>query len=118
MKRLLVLVLLCVALPAFGADANRNYKTIGARSCGAYIDERNRLDDTRTMVAIEDWVAGWITAYNVQTPDTYDIMGSADLKSVMLWIEDWCKANPLKHLSNAMDSFAEEQYPSRKRKKE
>ncbi len=64
------------------------------------------------------WVAGFLTAYNRQTPGTYDILGNADLASAMLWLENYCKAHPLSDLAGGMNVLTDEFYPRRHKTKE
>lgn len=120
MRVLTLLLMLCLASPVFGADANGAYLSQGVSSCGQYIDLRKGRNNTEQslFLAARLWVGGWITAYNMLKPDTYDIRGTADLDSVMLWLENYCKANPLENLATAMVYFAHEQYPNRKRTKD
>lgn len=117
MKRLLLLVLMGAMPLAFGADSQGTYKVYGAASCGDYVDERAKRDSSKQIHYSQTrfWVAGWITAYNSLAQDTNDIMGNADMPSVLLWLEGYCKANPLEHLSDAMQAFTIQQRPKRKR---
>jgi hypothetical protein len=113
--------LLCISLMVGGAflgphavaaDNKGKYVMLGASTCGAYLKELSAgsIDNVRDY----GWLAGYITAYNVMTPNTYDILGNSDLRSVELWVKNYCDKNPLKNISNAVEVLMIELYPTRK----
>ncbi len=67
---------------------------------------------------MQAWVAGYITAYNRQTPDTVSLVGGFDLNSAMSWLQNYCRAHPLSNLSGAMEALTVELYPGRYRTRE
>jgi hypothetical protein len=56
---------------------------------------------------------GYFTAFNRLSASTVNILGNSDLKSAMLWMDNWCKANPLKRIAQGMELLTEELYPNR-----
>lgn len=98
---------------AWASDKNGDYSVQGATSCGSYIEDRK--NNEWAAVADLTWIAGYISAYNRMTPDTYDILGGTDLKGVSLWMENWCKANPLSNVSGGMAALTRELWPRRYR---
>jgi hypothetical protein len=87
-------------------------------SCGQYVaarDER-RTGEHRAENLHINWIFGYMTAYNTQTPDTYDIQGQTDLSEILVWLEDYCKQNPLHGFIDAMTLLMDELHPKRIRK--
>ena len=111
MKKLLLLVLLLTSTLAWSADESEKYRTMGVRSCEIYV--RAQCENSWSKITIEAWIAGYITAYNYQTPNTYDIRANGDLDSIMLWLDNWCRANPREDLAGGMEVLTEELYPKR-----
>ena len=111
---LIVLVLsFTFAAPVMAYDAELKYSVQALISCGAWVKERK--EDSWTKEVYTAWITGYITAYNRQTPDVYSILGSADLESVLLWMDKYCQENPLSILSRGMDVLTDELWPNRKR---
>lgn len=63
--------------------------------------------------SMSGWVAGYLTAYNQFTPDTYNILGNSDLIGVLLWIKNYCEKNPLDSAAAALKNLTPELYPRR-----
>lgn len=78
----------------------------GTASCGRFIQQRNEY------VFFTVWVEGYITAVNIITPDTGNILGNTDIYGAMSWIENYCKNNPLKDFSLAVYYLVKELYPN------
>jgi hypothetical protein len=114
MRYLGIAAVALLAIEAFGADAEGKYSISSRTSCGKYIEERKQISGVH-YAQTSYWVSGYITAYNAWMPDTYDITGDTDQASVMLWLENWCKANPLKNVSNGMELLILEMRPHRHR---
>jgi hypothetical protein len=96
---------------AVAADANGGYGTVGVRSCAVFLQEFEAK--ALGQVAIQAWLAGYITAYNAQTPNTNQILGNSDLLGAELWVKNYCEKNPLKNIANAAESLMIELYPKR-----
>jgi len=120
MKYLLMVVLLCAALVTFrpgalAVDAEGNYKTIGNRSCGQWVSARKEGNPAERIehLAITGWIGGYLTAYNNHTQNVYGITGRVDLDGIYLWIDKYCRENPLRGINNAMDQLIFELWPRR-----
>jgi hypothetical protein len=111
MKKLLLLMLLLASTMAWGADKSERYQTMGVRSCEIFVQAQR--EDSWAKITIEAWIAGYITAYNYQTPNTYNILANRELDSIMLWLDNWCRANPREDLAGGMVVLTEELYPDR-----
>ncbi len=115
MKRLILAATLLCALPGAQArGATGSYATVGARSCAIFL--RDQQARSWAYNADAAWVAGYLTAYNAQTPDTADILGGSDISSVLLWLQTWCKANGSAGLAEGMSELTKDLFPRRYRK--
>ena len=112
-KLMVVLALLMVGSGAWAADKNGNYAT-RTESCGPYMKDRQSKNAAKVLNHAV-WIFGYITAYNRQAPDTFDIRGGTEIDGILLWLDNWCKANPTKDMSAAMEAFTKEMYPRRDR---
>jgi len=94
------------------ADNNKNFaaKGLAAASCSSFVEERAK--QSRPYAEAMAWLTGFISAYNYQAPDTYDVAPwqSAELLSSLL--ASYCKAHPKESLvvatTRLLDSIAEE----------
>ncbi len=87
-------------------------------SCEQYVAARDkaRRGEYRDQNLHFSWMLGYLTAYNTQTPDTYDIQGQTDLSGILVWLENYCKQNPLHGFIDAMTLLMDELHPKRIRK--
>lgn len=63
----------------------------------------------------ETWWAGYLTAMNRVTGDTYDLLGERDFADANAWLETWCSSNPDALHINAVHQRLESFYPDRTR---
>jgi len=98
-------------------DSKGKYEGQGTRSCGEWVKDSKGADVVAIWnnVADVNWITGYITAYNTQTPDVYNILGNTDVESVRLWMDKYCQENPLSNLAKGMESLTKELWPNRKR---
>lgn len=118
MKRLLLVIALCTApLPSLAADEDGEYWSQRAESCRDLQRALRSSDRTAAMANIRGWVAGYITAYNRRTADTYNILGPTDFETVMESVERFCKVNSLENLTTAMERITDDLHSTRHRTK-
>jgi hypothetical protein len=116
MKRILLAIVLgMAAAPAMAADADGAYWSQRPESCREFRRLQSSDERTPALVNIRSWLAGYITAYNRQTPDTYDVLGATDFDTALRFIDGYCKAHPLDSLTAAMEALTESLYPTRHR---
>ena len=110
---LVAVVLMFVVDPAIAADSPGFYSIqgTGASSCGNYIDERRK--DEWGEVVFAAWIAGYVTATNLERPKTYDIMGRTDLDGILLWLENYCQQHPTESFAKAAFELMEHLHPQR-----
>jgi hypothetical protein len=124
MKRLTLLVLTALLIPigSLAADVNKMYRNIsptGYDSCSEFIaasDECHQGYCVRFAI-FRAWLQGYMTSYNIMTPDTFDIAGGkareASDKSLEGWLENYCKQNPSKGFTEAVEELTIDLYPTR-----
>ena len=87
----------------------------GEASCETYVtarDEGRRGGHLRENIYL-GWVSGFLTAYNIFRPETYNIAGTTDTPSLMLRLEIYCKANPRDSFLDAVAWTLTKLYPNR-----
>lgn len=116
MKRILFAMTLCAAATsAMAADNEGAYWSQRPESCREFRRLQSSDERTSALMNIRGWIAGYITAFNRQTPDTYDVLGITDFEAAMRFIDGYCKAHPMDNLTAAMESLTEDLYPKRHR---
>ena len=116
MHRQLLAILLLASCPAWGADQNGKYWAGDDLACAIYVEVRQDPKNV-TNIMVSSWVMGYVTAFNKQTPDTYDIMGKTSTDKLMQRLEKYCSANPQHTLSQGMETITKELHPQRMTKK-
>jgi len=77
------------------------------------------LDDNNHMLYMVQidfyttWITGYLTAINIQTNDTFNILRRANIAGAMLWIKNYCLNKPLDNIANAAEALVYEFYPNR-----
>lgn len=101
------------------ADANREYNvraTNKVGSCAALsraVIAAKQEDDWRALYGFSLYMQGYLSALNRLAYDTYDIAGKANSKTVLVWLENYCEANPDDTFDTALVKMSAEFYPSR-----
>jgi hypothetical protein len=128
--RLKTLVLVSFGLlPAFGSagDAETGvYMTgggVGSVECPRFTAtmERARSAGLGTSGYANEaygftmFIAGFRSAYNMQTPQTCDIFGGLTSDQLLVWADNYCKANPLEKFDAAVVALSKEVYLRRLR---
>ena len=114
MKRIvLVLALAANSVPLPAADHDRTYWSQRPASCRDFLRVYRADDRKPESEPVRNWVAGYISAYNRQTPETYDILGTTEFDRVLLAVERFCKDNALSDVGAAMEAVTADLYPAR-----
>jgi hypothetical protein len=80
-----------------------------ARSIG--LDSTGFFNETR---AYTNYLFGFQTGYNMSTKDTCDIFQNDKTSySLLLWVEDYCRANASSHFADGVVALAKNRYPKR-----
>ena len=75
--------------------------------------KEDKTDETENFDKYRNYIKGYITAYNIFTEDTYSITGVMKEKDVIVWLNDYCKENPMSSLETALTNFTFEVYDKR-----
>jgi hypothetical protein len=79
---------------ALASSAIAGVTSMGDRTCGKWVaDKPNNLHSASDQT----WLVGYLTGLAVATQT--DILVSPDLESLVLWMDNWCRANPLSTVS-------------------
>jgi hypothetical protein len=122
MQRSITLVLLCCLLsPALAADIRGKHTDYGVPTCKTYLEaiarERARKENDpldAQYARAWGWIAGYLTSYNINVPDTYDILGDRPANE-QLSVEVYCKEHPDHSFTQLMDARMKELYFLRRR---
>lgn len=91
---------------AGASDSRGSYMVYGAGtvSCGKWTEVRK----LRVGVAGEQWLAGFVTAFNLYGFGGEDAANGIDMSGLAGWIDNYCQKNPLDNLSRAAESLVTE----------
>ena len=114
MRKIAIYALLLFIPLAQATDEKGSYAIwgVGQKSCFSYNKTRNSGDDS----AYRNYLMGYLTAYNMQTEDTYRISGSMDMLAILNWIDSYCEQKPVHGFDQAVIEYLVEQYPRRYKK--
>ena len=94
MRRILsVLVLLVATRDTWAADKVwiRGSMTQQEASCGQWV--RNRTNNPQQITQAQNWILAFLSGSSFATGR--DILRRTDDESIFLWMDNYCKANPL-----------------------
>lgn len=93
-----------VVMSALAFDASAT-TTVGAPSCGSWVSERAK-GQTMMTLAEQNWLVGYLSGVAVGAAS--DFLKGTDNASLFLWVDNYCRANPLKNLAAAGTELAVE----------
>ena len=120
MKCLIIAIVVVLPIECWAADKNGEYReTYPADhvTCESFLLAENECKHGRCLdlKTFSDWLMGYITSYNSNTPDTFDIAAKTDLKNSIIWLGNYCKQHPSNKYSQAAQSLMNELYPIRQK---
>lgn len=83
----------------------------GAQSCQRYLSAVNQGGAEHDYFL--NWLIGYLSAFNVIMPNTYDILGDAEFSVSQNWLNEHCKKYPRELFVNATARLTEVLYPTR-----
>ena len=107
------------SIPVFAADTDRHYqvRAIDAvESCAGLnraMGKAKNEDNWGTLYGFSLYTMGYLTAINRLAPDTYDIAGKKNTKTLMVWLQKYCAEHPDDSFDNALYRLTAELYPNR-----
>ncbi len=116
MKYVCGILLLLAFVPTGSQAADRNGHFAiwgkGNKSCHSYNISRNTPEKQR----FKDYIMGYLTAFNVQMPDTYRVAGHMNLEEILVWLDDFCELKPILSFEQSLADFIIEKYDKRMKK--
>ena len=99
--------------PAQAADSQEAYAVWGEGnlSCNNY--NKARAAAGPDFEKIKSYAAGYLTAYNAYTADTYDIAGGIKIDEVVSSLDNYCDTKLVESLESALHHFVEEHVEKR-----
>lgn len=108
-----VVLLLVMSQLSLARDFENNYAVYGAGadSCGMYLQAMKK--GGREQDYFIDWTIGYLAAFNVIMPSTYDVLGETEFPSAQGWLERHCQRYPKEPYINAVIKLTGVLYPMR-----
>ena len=111
---IILLVLTCVTMipvSSQAVDSNGHYAIWGKgnKSCHSYNISKNTDEEQR----FKDYIMGYLTAFNVQMPETYRISGNMNLDEILVWLDDYCELKPVLAFEQSLADFIIENHDKR-----
>ena len=124
----LITRLIIASLFAFGITNANAFTSYGVRGCGTLIsaidttDKKDEYSKDLTKMVVQGWIAGYVTAYNswrevvTKKKDT-DVIGTTDINGVWQSVLNYCRANPLQNVNDAMADIIDKLNSQQKRRR-
>ena len=74
----------------------------GVRSCGVWINDKGTMQEPGHF----SWLLGFLSGISIATDN--DFLRGTESESISLWVDNYCRANPLDTLSGAGQLLAAE----------
>ena len=119
MKRLILAFLLASYLSSgWPADKDGGFVQFGTPHCDKFLEAVARMRANKDGIdyphlIIWGWIAGYLTSYNMNVAETYNIIGSR--KILEIEVESYCRAHPKDNLVQFMRTRIKEWHPTRRR---
>lgn len=113
MRAQLVLVALVLTISS-ARSQERNVALIGSGhlSCGAWTSRQN---DRVTRGEQEEWLWGFVSAYNWFVAGDGNVANGADGYGMAAWMNTYCQAHPMKFVVDGADALIAELKATRRR---
>jgi len=107
----ILFLLTLIPLQSQAADKNGDFAIWGKgnKSCHSYNISRDTDEEQR----FKDYIMGYLTAFNVQMPETYRVSGSMNLDEILTWLDDYCQLKPVLAFEQSLADFIVENYDKR-----
>ena len=112
----------------FSYAQTQAFTSYGVRGCGTLIsaidttDKKDEYSKDLTRMVVQGWIAGYLTAYNswqevvTKKKDT-DVIGTTDINGVWQSVLNYCRANPLQNVNDAMGDIIDKLDTQQKKKR-
>lgn len=111
---ILLLGLVLTATPLQAKDMNQNFATFGkgSESCLSYME--SRVDNGRELERFKQFIFGYLSAFNLMIPQTFNILGERSMNDVFEWIDGYCLKTPNDNITNAVAALTQAYFEERK----
>jgi hypothetical protein len=112
-RALATALIVAFASPAMAADEDGDFavKGAGLEPCKAYLSARE--NESPEYLVYRTWLNGFVTGYNMQTADTYDVAPLHSIDDLSAALARVCQNNPDKPLINAAAGVVQGLQPAR-----
>ena len=113
LRNLLLVLCLLMSMSGQARDFEDNYAVFGAgaQPCSTYLIAVQKGGNEQDFFL--DWVIGYLSAFNLIMPETYNILGETDFPTAQRWLTDHCRKYPNELFINAVARLTEVLYPMR-----
>jgi hypothetical protein len=96
--------------PYFMTNKDADYAT-----CQGFVTATDlaRQGHYSSLNQFNQWLDGFLTAYDMYTPDTFDIAFGKDLESLDAMLEKYCRQHPKTFFNKAAESLTFDLYTTR-----
>jgi hypothetical protein len=94
MKKVNAVILIFGLLVSTGARAT---EPMGDTSCGKWVKER-ALDNVKGQLSLTSWLIGYLNG--IARWSEVDIISNVDRELLMVWMDSYCKSNPLESVEH------------------
>lgn len=115
MRSLIVLALMfAFVAPVSAKSVDQRYVAFGTGTwtCGDYRQAQKHNDGVR-LAAVDHFVEGYLTAFNLIVGNTYDILGGQGIGMAGDWLKQYCRGHDKQSLANALAVFTSLRFPDR-----
>jgi hypothetical protein len=123
-----VVVIAAAGSRLYAAEDSKGYYVygVGPQRCEDYVkfrekkaapleqqNERYTKDEMYEMAdkAVEYWIAGFLSAYNLYAADTFKVTGDANMDDLEARLENICRSNVKQHFAEAMFTLVQQLNP-------
>jgi hypothetical protein len=101
-------LLVLLHCPAYAETEGKVTRTLGwgAAPCSAWTNARTYRPKDAERIAFS-WVLGFITSYNVYSPETGNVTKEMENDEVGAWVDNYCKDHPTDQVVLATYNFVQ-----------
>jgi len=115
MRKIIVCLLFCSATGplALARDFEGSYAVYGAGGENCLLYTASMKKGGKEQDYFTDWSIGYLTAFNVIMPSTYDVLGETEFSATQSWLQRRCEKYPNELFITAVIRLTEVLHPMR-----
>jgi hypothetical protein len=102
----LVLIVFAIGFSTNGNASTEKFTMIDAVSCGKWIEDHDAQPKSWPAALDEAWLVAYLSGLASGLKE--DFLKTPDPNSLILWIDNYCRKNPLEDLSDAGNLLGKE----------